>query len=142
VAWSDHDAYTLALAATVLTAGSIADRYGRRRRRHVLQGVLHLSPIQSGMAYVPASVLMFFTAAATAGLTRFDPRLLLTIGLGLVTIGLVSGLLADEHSSRLALLPAQIIGLIGCGLFNPVMSGLVLREGPAGQEALSSPGGY
>jgi EmrB/QacA subfamily drug resistance transporter len=103
-----------------------------------LQGVLHLSPIQSGLAYVPGTVLMFFTAAATAGLTRFDPRVLLTVGLGLVTIGLVSGLVANEHSSWIALLPAQIIGLIGCGLFNPVMSGLVLRESPAGQEALAA----
>jgi EmrB/QacA subfamily drug resistance transporter len=103
-----------------------------------LQGVLHLSPIQSGLAYVPGTVLMFFTAAATAGLTRFDPRLLLTIGLSLVAVGLVTGLIADEHSSWMALLPAQIIGLIGCGLFNPVMSGLVLRESPPGQEALAA----
>ncbi len=39
------DAYTLALAATVLTAGSLADRYGRRRAFIAGLGVFTISSV-------------------------------------------------------------------------------------------------
>jgi MFS family permease len=104
-----------------------------------LQGVLHLSPIEAGLAWIPSTTISFVVAGATGSLvTRVDPKVLLTFGLALVAIGLALGLAADEHSSWLSLLPAQIVAMIGCGLFNPVMSGLVLRESPAGQEALAA----
>ncbi len=104
-----------------------------------LQQVLHLTPIEAGASWMPATTVSFLVAGATASLvTRIDPKILLTFGLALVAVGLAVGVIADEHSSWLVLLPAQVVSMIGCGLFNPVMSGLVLRESPAGQEALSA----
>src|SRR5262249_32948793 len=104
-----------------------------------LQGVLHMSPIEAGLAWVPSTTANFLVAGATASLvTKIDLKVLLTVGLSLVAVGLALGVTADEHSSWLTLLPAQIVSMIGCGLFNPVMSGLVLRESPAGQEALAA----
>jgi EmrB/QacA subfamily drug resistance transporter len=104
-----------------------------------LQNVLHLSPIEAGLAWIPATTLNFLVAGASGSLvTRIDPKTLLLVGLTLVAFGLAFGLTVDEHSSWMALLPAELISMIGCGLFNPVMSGLVLRESPPGQEALSA----
>jgi EmrB/QacA subfamily drug resistance transporter len=104
-----------------------------------LQQVLHLTPIEAGASWMPATTISFLVAGSTGSLvTRIDPKTLLLGGLALVGIGMALALSVDEHSSWAALLPAQIVSMIGCGLFNPVMSGLVLRESPAGQEALSA----
>jgi MFS family permease len=101
--------------------------------------VLHLTPIEAGASWMPATTISFLVAGSTGSLvTRIDPKTLLLGGLALVGIGMALALSVDEHSSWAALLPAQIVSMIGCGLFNPVMSGLVLRESPAGQEALSA----
>ncbi|HEY2271344.1 MAG TPA: MFS transporter [Jatrophihabitantaceae bacterium] len=104
-----------------------------------LQNVLHLTPIEAGASWMPATTVNFLVAGATASvLKRIDQKTVLIVGLAFVAVGLGLGLMADEHSSWWMLLPAQVVSMIGCGLFNPVMSGLVLRESPAGQEALAA----
>ena len=103
-----------------------------------LQGVAHLSPIEAGLAYLPGTFLSFVVAAASSAyVTRVDSRLLLTVGLALVAIGMGLGALLAADSSWTALLPAELVSMVGCGIVNPVLSGLVLSEAPAGQEALA-----
>src|SRR3712207_903445 len=58
------DAYTLALATTVLTAGSLADRLGRRRLFAVGLVVFTLS---SGAAAMAGSIEVLNTARAVQG---------------------------------------------------------------------------
>jgi EmrB/QacA subfamily drug resistance transporter len=102
------------------------------------QGVAHLSPIQSGAAYMPGTVLSFLVAGASAAMvTRIDSRILLSVGLVLVSGGMALGLLVGGHSSWTALLPAQLVAMVGCGIVNPVLSGLVLSTAPKGQEGLA-----
>ena len=103
-----------------------------------LQGVAHLSPIESGLAYLPGTGLSFLVAGASAAMvTRVDSRLLLTVGLSLVAAGMALGLVMGAHSSWVAILPAELVSMFGCGIVNPVLSGLVLSESPQGQEALA-----
>jgi EmrB/QacA subfamily drug resistance transporter len=103
-----------------------------------LQGVAHLSPIESGLAYVPGTALSFVVAAASASMvTRVDSRLLLTVGLLFVAAGMAFGFLLHADSSWTALLPAELVSMFGCGIVNPVLSGLVLSASPRGQEALA-----
>ena len=59
------DAYTLALAATVLTAGSLADRYGRRR---VFVAGLVLFTISSVVCALSTSIVELDTARAVQGI--------------------------------------------------------------------------
>jgi predicted MFS family arabinose efflux permease len=103
-----------------------------------LQGVVHLSPIESGLAYVPGTVICFFvSAASSAVVTRIDSRVLITVGLVLAAAGLSLGFLLQVDSSWTILLPAQLVAMVGCGVVNPVLSGLVLSQSPQGQEALA-----
>jgi EmrB/QacA subfamily drug resistance transporter len=103
-----------------------------------LQSILGLSPIQAGLVYMPATFLSFVMAASTGSLLkRVSAKTLLVGGLALVTLGMAVSLIVDEQSSWWIVLPGQIIGLIGTGLFNPVVSGLVLSEARPGQEALA-----
>jgi EmrB/QacA subfamily drug resistance transporter len=102
------------------------------------QGVTHLSPIESGAAYIPGTMLSFVVAGASASLvTRIDSRVLLTIGLVFVAAGMGLGLLVTADSSWTALLPAELVSMFGCGIVNPVLSGLVLSTAPKDQEGLA-----
>jgi EmrB/QacA subfamily drug resistance transporter len=103
-----------------------------------LQGVTHLSPVESGLAYLPGTVISFVVAAASSAfVTRVDSRLLLTVGLLLVAGGMSLGFLLHADSSWTVLLPAELVSMVGCGIVNPVLSGLVLSQAPRGQEALA-----
>ncbi len=103
-----------------------------------LQGVAHLSPIESGLAYLPGTVLSFVVAGASASfVTRVDSRVLLTAGLVLVAAGMALGQLVTAGSSWTALLPSELVAMFGCGIVNPVLSGLVLSTSPKGQEGLA-----
>lgn len=104
-----------------------------------LQGVLGLSPVQAGAAYLPATVLMFVVAGATAQLLdRVPAGLALAGSLGVVAVGLALGTLAGVHSSWWATLPGTMLACGGAGVFNPVMSGLVLSESSAEQAGLAA----
>jgi MFS family permease len=87
---------------------------------------------------VPGTVICFFvSAASSAVVTRIDSRVLITVGLVLAAAGLSLGFLLQVDSSWTILLPAQLVAMVGCGVVNPVLSGLVLSQSPQGQEALA-----
>src|SRR5918997_406108 len=106
-----------------------------------LQQILGLSAIEAGLVYIPGTVIMFVVSGATAGLgTRVHPGTLISVGLVLVSAGMVLMLLADETSSWTVVLPGSIVALIGTGLFNPAVSAVALGSVPAEQSGLAAGG--
>ncbi|MCZ4557323.1 MFS transporter [Rhodococcus maanshanensis] len=104
-----------------------------------LQSILHLSPVAAGLVYLPATVAMFVVAGATAKLDgRIAVAITLTCSLMLVAAGLVMMTVVDVSSSKYAILPGFVIACVGAGVFNPVMSGLVLGESTADHAGLAA----
>jgi predicted MFS family arabinose efflux permease len=95
-----------------------------------LQGVLGLSAIQTGLVYLPGTVVSFVVAGATASLGEKVPaRRLLVLGLALAAAGL-GVMVATLHagSSWLAFEPGLVVAMAGVGLVNPVLSALALNS--------------
>jgi EmrB/QacA subfamily drug resistance transporter len=92
-----------------------------------LQEVLHLSPFDTGLVYLPGTILMFVVSAASAQLAnRAAPGVLITAGMILVAAGLALMTLADVNSTWLALLPGLLVVCIGTGLVNPALADVAL----------------
>jgi EmrB/QacA subfamily drug resistance transporter len=84
-----------------------------------LQNVLGLSPLETGVRFLPLSIVSFFAAPIAGRLSsRVPVRLLLGLGLGLVALSmwLMSGISVD--SDWTTLLPGFIVGGIGIGMVN------------------------
>jgi EmrB/QacA subfamily drug resistance transporter len=105
-----------------------------------MQGVLGLSPIETGLAYLPGTGLMFIVAGAAAQIMgRVSPARLTVVGLLLIAIGLaLIPPLAHVGSPWTSLLPATLIASLGTGLFNPAASELALQALPENQSGLAS----
>lgn len=104
-----------------------------------LQTVLGLSPIQTGLVYLPGTFLVFVVSGMTAQIGgRYSAAKLASVGLGLVAVGLALLLFCEVGSSWLVLLPGLLVTSIGTGLFNPTASELALRALPAEQSGLAA----
>ena len=92
-----------------------------------LQTVVGLSPIQTGLAYLPGTFLAFVVSGMTAELgARFAPAKIASVGLALVAVGIAGMLVIDVDSSWTAILPGFLVAAVGTGLFNPTGSALAL----------------
>jgi len=92
-----------------------------------LQNQLHLSPLATGLRFLPLSLLAFVAAPLSGRLsTRIPVRILLGVGMGLVGLALVlmHGLTAS--SGWTALLPGFLVGGLGIGLVNPALAGVAV----------------
>ena len=104
-----------------------------------LQTVLHMSPIQTGLVYLPGTFLVFVVSGMTAQfLARFSPARIASVGLAFVGVGLAAMLILKVHSSWTVLLPGFLLASIGTGLFNPTASELALRALPPEQSGLAA----
>jgi EmrB/QacA subfamily drug resistance transporter len=104
-----------------------------------LQTVLGLSPIETGLVYLPATVLMFIVSGASATLEgKVSPGVLTVAGLGFVALGLALLLFAQADSSWLVVMPGFLVCCLGSGLFNPAASALALNALPEHQSGLAS----
>ncbi|HEY6960449.1 MAG TPA: MFS transporter [Gaiellaceae bacterium] len=84
-----------------------------------LQNILHLSALETGVRFLPLSVLSFFTAPAAGRLSARVPiRFLIGAGLALNAVAMwsMSHVKADSHWT--VLLPGFLIGGVGIGLVN------------------------
>src|SRR6476646_2242121 len=78
-----------------------------------LQNVLHLSPIEAGLVYMPGTVIMFFVSGATAQLgEKVSHRAMISGGLVLVSGRMLLMTIAGVDSSWTILLPGLILALI------------------------------
>ena len=105
-----------------------------------LQNVLGMSAIDSGLAYLPSTVVMFLVSGATAQmLERVRPAVLIGGGLALVSAGmLLMSAMVGTDSSWTATLPGMMLASIGTGLFNPAVSGVALNSLPDEQSGLAA----
>ena len=104
-----------------------------------VQVVLGMTPVQTGLVYLPGTVVMFVVAGATASMMqRFAAGRLIAFSLVLVAAGLLLMLLAGVTSSWVMVLPGSIVAFVGSGIFNPVMSSLVVGAGTDEQSALAA----
>jgi EmrB/QacA subfamily drug resistance transporter len=88
-----------------------------------LQNVLGLSPIQTGLRFLPLSVVSFFAAPLAGRLSSTVPvRLLLGVGLALngVALLLMHGITPSSHWTTL--LAGFVVAGIGIGLVNPPLA--------------------
>ncbi len=104
-----------------------------------LQTVLGMSPIETGLVYLPGTFLVFVVSGMTAQIgARYSSAKIASLGLGLIAIGLALMLLCGVDSSWTILLPGLLVTSIGTGLFNPTGSALALEALPDEQSGLAS----
>ena len=104
-----------------------------------LQAVLGMSPIETGLVYLPGTFLVFVVSGMTAQIgAKFSNAKVASLGLGLIAIGLALMLLSGVDSSWTILLPGLLVTSVGTGLFNPTGSALALDALPDEQSGLAS----
>lgn len=105
-----------------------------------LQNILHLSPIEAGLVYMPGTVICFAVSGASAqmGERGVSMRRMVSLGLALVAAGMVLLTVAGVHSSWAITLPGSIVALIGTGLFNPSISNVALSSLPERHSGLAA----
>ncbi|MEA2284482.1 MAG: hypothetical protein QOJ21_525 [Solirubrobacteraceae bacterium] len=104
-----------------------------------LQHILGLSPLEAGLVFVPGTVAMFFVSAATSTLgERVSPRAMIGGGLALVAVGMALMTIPGTDAAWTELLPGQLVACVGCGLFNPALTGVALGSVPADQSGLAA----
>jgi predicted MFS family arabinose efflux permease len=104
-----------------------------------LQNVLGLSAIDSGLVFVPSTLVMVGVSGFTAKLNeRVHPGVLIAVGLTLVAAGMVLLTAAQTDSSWTVLLPGITVALVGTGLFNPSVSAVALSSVPPQQSGLAA----
>ena len=104
-----------------------------------LQTVLGLSPIETGLVYLPGTALMFVVSGLTAQIGgRISPAKLVTAGLVLTSAGMILMLPTGTGSSWTVMLPGVLVGCLGLGIFNPAASGLALSALPDRQSGLAA----
>jgi EmrB/QacA subfamily drug resistance transporter len=104
-----------------------------------LQTILGLSPLQTGVRFLPTTVVMFFVAAASGNLsTRIPVRILLGVGLLCVGVGLLlmRGLTATSHFSDL--LAGFIVAGAGVGFVNPALASTAIGVVPPQRSGMAS----
>lgn len=88
-----------------------------------MQTILGYGPLETGLRFLPLTVLSFFAAAAAGKLTaRLPARAMLAAGLMLVGSGLLLMRGLDAGSHWTALLGGFIVAGIGIGLTNPALA--------------------
>jgi len=104
-----------------------------------LQNILHLSPLNAGLVYLPGTILLFVVSGATAELSKRIPAgTLVAGGLILSAAGLALMTLAQASSSWLALLPGLLVVCAGTGLFNPALAAVALGSLSDAQSGLAA----
>jgi EmrB/QacA subfamily drug resistance transporter len=104
-----------------------------------LQTILGLSPLQTGLRFLPTTVVSFFVAAAAGSLAeRFPVRILMSVGLVLVGGGLLlmRGLTVSSHWT--ALLAGLVAAGAGIGLINPALASTAIGVVPPQRSGMAS----
>jgi EmrB/QacA subfamily drug resistance transporter len=104
-----------------------------------LQTILNLSPLQTGVRFLPITLVMFFVAWGSGNLVaRVPARLLLGAGLALIGAGLLlmRGLSGSSHWT--ALLAGFVVAGVGIGLVNPALASTAIGVVPPQRSGMAS----
>jgi EmrB/QacA subfamily drug resistance transporter len=104
-----------------------------------IQTLLGYSPLQTGLRFLPFTVVSFFVAAPTGNLSsRIPLRVLISVGLVMTGVGLLlmGGLTAS--SGWTALLAGSIIAGAGVGLVNPSLASAAIGVVPPQRSGMAS----
>ncbi len=100
-----------------------------------IQDVLGFGPLQAGLRFLPITLLSFFVAPIAGRLSvRVPIRMLLGVGLLLISIGLVAMTAVDASSGWTTLIPGFAIAGVGIGLVNPPLASAAIGVVPAGAQ--------
>ena len=92
-----------------------------------LQDILGYSPLQAGLRFLPLSAMVFVVPLLTRNLgTRVPPRVMLGMGLLLVSVGLLLMHGISVTSGWTTLLAGFIVAGVGIGLSNPAIGAIAL----------------
>src|SRR5436305_5219096 len=104
-----------------------------------IQTILGLSPLQTGIRFLPFTVVSFFVAAASGNLSaRIPVRLLLGGGLLLTGTGLLLMRGVTPTSDWTALLPGFIVAGAGVGMVNPALASTAIGVVPPQRSGMAS----
>jgi EmrB/QacA subfamily drug resistance transporter len=104
-----------------------------------LQNYLGLSPFEAGVRYLPITLGAFFVAPiAGALLSRMQARLMLSLGLAGVGVGLLLMGGIDAASEWTTLLGGFLVAGAGIGLVNPVIADVAVSVVPKDQSGMAS----
>jgi EmrB/QacA subfamily drug resistance transporter len=104
-----------------------------------LQNYLGLSPFEAGVRYLPITLAAFFVAPiAGALLSRMQARLMLSLGLAGVGVGLLLMGGIDAASEWTTLFGGFLVAGAGIGLVNPVIADVAVSVVPKDQSGMAS----
>jgi EmrB/QacA subfamily drug resistance transporter len=104
-----------------------------------LQTILGLSPLQTGLRFLPVTVVSFFVAALSGNLSsRVPVRFLLSLGLLLVAVGLLLMRGLTASSTWTALLAGFILSGAGIGFVNPALASTAVGVVPPQRSGMAS----
>jgi EmrB/QacA subfamily drug resistance transporter len=104
-----------------------------------MQYVLGFSAFQTGLRYLPLTIVVFLAAAVAGTLSAKVPaRLFLGLGSTALGIGLLVTGGLDLNSTWTDLLPGMIISGFGMGLFNPARAATAVALVPLSRAGMSS----
>jgi len=104
-----------------------------------MQGVLAFSPLETGLRFLPMTVLSFVVAPIAGNLSHRVPiRILVGSGLALVGVGLLlmHGIAPDSDIS--ALLPGFLVAGVGIGMTNPGIGQAAIAVVPPAKAGMGS----
>ena len=88
-----------------------------------MQNVLGYTPLETGIRFLPVSLLSFFAAPIAGKLAeRYPVRVFLTAGLALIGLGLVEMHGVNPSDDWTTLLPGFILAGVGIGFVNPPLA--------------------
>jgi EmrB/QacA subfamily drug resistance transporter len=104
-----------------------------------MQGVLDFSPLETGLRFLPLTVLSFIASPISARLSQRVPiRVLVGVGLGMVGVGLLLMHGLEPGSDISALLPGFLVAGIGIGVTNPGIGQAAIAVVPAAKAGMGS----
>ncbi|HUZ29851.1 MAG TPA: MFS transporter [Solirubrobacteraceae bacterium] len=104
-----------------------------------IQTLLGYSPLQTGLRFLPFTVVSFFVAALTGNLaSRIPVRVLLAAGLGMTGVGLLLMRGLTVSSGWTALLAGFIVAGAGVGLVNPTLASAAIGVVPPQRSGMAS----
>jgi len=94
-----------------------------------MQNIEHLSPLQTGVRFLPMTILIIATAPIAGRLSdRYGSRWLLTGGMTLIAASLFLESQISDTSGYLTLLPAFLVGGVGMGMTMSPMTAAVMSS--------------